>query len=1561
MPTLAELVSQAKRYEQPSKPDLAGLVSQAKQYDQTAAYVPSSMENPSSEDIQAFQSQISKQEPTTMPDLGMVDQERADAPAKTRELVDPARLAKRFAASALNYTTSGIKSVGTSLAEGFRAEMGDPLSQETKTPMERLETGLEEDRKPTVDMGPPQGFWDKVADTAGSFVPMMGEFAVLNAAMPGGGLVKGLKEGGRLAKLGAAAVSTARSAGAFAAQTAIREGDNPQALAEGAGMGGIFGAIEQIPGASVPVKLGKTVLESVAMERAAAYHGGNEEDRLIAFLTPWGIKAGSKAGKVIAEGLFGGKELKPSRTGLGDPGKAAPEREAIIEAIKTARDAADPQTEIGQKMRLRMQIDESGQATLTPATEPPPKPTPRARAKELGLKVDGLSDEAVAKRVEAAEASKSSLDGGLEPKPESTPATTPPEAGEGKNASEPPSKEGLEGQIRIGPQPGPDAKWFHGTSSPIENMDYAFNRYQSQNLYGPGLYLTDSLDVAKSYTSKGGGKKPSVYEVAWSKDTPPNLVDLEAPMPPTAKQAISNAASEYVDEIDWSRPGKDVYSKLKSNMRDAEITRSEAEEILNDVAFELEKAGYDGFWHVGGTKMGVKTGGPKHGVTILFSPVDSLSGKTNVGLSEYVEPQKPAPATTRGELANPAQTTETRLEVMKVDDTRRRAPVRPDEQVETEARQMLESDYEGTKQKIVQAGERGGQLNDQETVAAREIITKEGIKMLSSGDDASVSDFRRLVEAYRNTGTAQAEAFRSRRDQIESPGAKIAAAITEAAFSPSKSLSKDLKAAKTPDAKAKVESRWMDEIKKMREVLDKNNIDLATIFGPGAKEAAAKEPTWIQKKSRKARQELVQELDDFGKFLQGRAFSTPLDPEILARTTKFVGKAVKAGALSFAEFAEYAATRMGRETVKKLEPYLQEAWKTVKLEREAEQAAKPKKPAAKRMFKSASKKSMDEPIALDEVFAKQDLRDNVDPAAAIRVLKVIQTSKSDPWDARYEYWRNSILSMPTTHAANIVGNTGHMGWHYTAERMLEAAVNTVMRQPDAAQWGEFKYILGGALPGISKGYRDFLRTMRDEVVINERTKLEETNVAISGLKGRIIRTPQTMLLAEDAFATAWIGNMEAPAQAYRIGKKDGLKGDALKQFIAEQVADTKSEAWKRAVKVADELTFKGTPGPLGQLALQARRVPFIGRYLLPFVTTPSNIFRTGISKSPLGAAKLAADILKATNTGDWSKIPKGVAQQIIAWGVTGAIMGMMDDDSPWITGASTPSRQIGERTMAQRTYPLQSIRIPFTDTWVSYSRVEPFATSLGLIVDSVKALRSGGSNQVPQGVWESVRNQISSKTFLQGVGDMIEAFDSGQGSEDKLARWASSFVVSWVPNVIRGTGRATQETYPERGVWGKGEEWRERLGRRTVQKLELGIYDDVPAVDIWGREAPRSAMGNRPMTDFMFRILLPTVTKKEDVFIGDRVLMAWNRLNPDDPKYPGIPQKYYTDRSGVTKYMSDEEYYQYLTMAGQITSDILMGTSLDDEMPTEKDIKKIEDAISEGRSKAKKALFDVKR
>lgn len=56
----------------------------------------------------------------------------------------------------------------------------------------------------------------------------------------------------------------------------------------------------------------------------------------------------------------------------------------------------------------------------------------------------------------------------------------------------------------------------------------------------------------------------------------------------------------------------------------------------------------------------------------------------------------------------------------------------------------------------------------------------------------------------------------------------------------------------------------------------------------------------------------------------------------------------------------------------------------------------------------------------------------------------------------YEYWINAILSAPTTHSANIIGNTTNALYELGPKRFAEAAVNALAKRRDAATFGEFR-------------------------------------------------------------------------------------------------------------------------------------------------------------------------------------------------------------------------------------------------------------------------------------------------------------------------------------------------------------------------------------------------------------------------------------------------------------------------------------------------------------------------
>lgn len=173
-------------------------------------------------------------------------------------------------------------------------------------------------------------------------------------------------------------------------------------------------------------------------------------------------------------------------------------------------------------------------------------------------------------------------------------------------------------------------RYFHGTSrrmvgdAPVEGAGNV-----SENLYGPGLYVTDDAAVAGSYTRKGRGAEPTVYEVDVPNDT--RFLDLDAPLPDDARAQLRAWVDEapLPEELDpaelatlaESGSGRQFYDALREGLADAGARRAEADELFDGLNHRLRQSGYGGLAHKGGAR----TGGAEHGVRILFDPASATT------------------------------------------------------------------------------------------------------------------------------------------------------------------------------------------------------------------------------------------------------------------------------------------------------------------------------------------------------------------------------------------------------------------------------------------------------------------------------------------------------------------------------------------------------------------------------------------------------------------------------------------------------------------------------------------------------------------------------------------------------------------------------------------------------------------------------------------------------------------------------------------------------------------------------------------------------------------------
>lgn len=614
-----------------------------------------------------------------------------------------------------------------------------------------------------------------------------------------------------------------------------------------------------------------------------------------------------------------------------------------------------------------------------------------------------------------------------------------------------------------------------------------------------------------------------------------------------------------------------------------------------------------------------------------------------------------------------------------------------------------------------------------------------------------------------------------------------------------------------------------------------------------------------------------------------------------------------------------------------------------------------------------------------------------DPVKAVRAIQAVNAAKADIWDKLYEWWVSSILSLPSTQIANLVGNVGHAGWEFTVQRFTEAAINQIPgigHDPNSAQFGEFKHMVRAIMPGLERASRNFLKSWRTELPVFEEEvlgsrgheKVTQAQTAIEGQFGRTVRTPLRSLRAVDEYCKSIFGQLQAAAEAFRIAKGEGLTGAELDARVAElQAVDSEnpSLAWTRGAKESVRLAFQDELGSMGKAVINFRN-QFPGmRYELPFVHTLSKIFSVGVRKTPVGSAQLLWNVgrvglvkMNALPSGEWeytrTDFVRHFAEQLLAWGITLGLLSYLtapndEDGLPRMTG-TTPYQgtKRGERDLAYRTAPPMSVKIG--SSWYSYGRIEPFATSLALTIDllnEARKVKNGEDFSAAIGhVLTHVAAQIKDKTFARGIGDFMNAIEDGE----HVVEWAGNFATSWVPNIVRGSARETDPVIREQKAWGRGEEWFGNfIDQLKYKALPLANEVIQPKIDLWGRVIEKDK-GISPATDWLFRMVAPARTQPTGKVLDvDRAITNFNNAHPGEvfaPQPPPPTWQKKIDGKEHTFYMDRQEYRQFLEMSGAAALGRIEILNINPAAPTQKDMEAIGKALEKSRKEAREQLWE---
>lgn len=389
-----------------------------------------------------------------------------------------------------------------------------------------------------------------------------------------------------------------------------------------------------------------------------------------------------------------------------------------------------------------------------------------------------------------------------------------------------------------------------------------------------------------------------------------------------------------------------------------------------------------------------------------------------------------------------------------------------------------------------------------------------------------------------------------------------------------------------------------------------------------------------------------------------------------------------------------------------------------------------------------------------------------------------------------EYFYNSILSSPATHAAIFAAN----GAVTALETGVRALAGVGRRDPEMIR-GAVDLLMGHKMYWRQSIKGMGMALKAGHSIIDPKPIYK----AIPGPAGEVIRSLGTRPIA--AMDEFWrVSNnlayvrMRSLQLARREATAKGLTGKELDRFLDERVAADVSASIDKASgasRLPEARAHAALPtfsSPLREGSFGRDLEKFVQDHpiltpILTFVRTSINITDYSFQRgSPLGLLRqhLRKELTSGGEAGAMAITRMTVGTTL--WG--GAFLLAFGDQ---ITGRGPSDPRL--RSMWLATHQPYSFKVG--DTWVSYRRLEPFATSMSIMADLAQIVRDNSDDletveegsRVFYGIAAAAASGMTNKTYLSGLVNFMDAL--GSSSPNKAKRFVDGLIQTAIPNVVQ--------------------------------------------------------------------------------------------------------------------------------------------------------------------------------
>jgi hypothetical protein len=414
-------------------------------------------------------------------------------------------------------------------------------------------------------------------------------------------------------------------------------------------------------------------------------------------------------------------------------------------------------------------------------------------------------------------------------------------------------------------------------------------------------------------------------------------------------------------------------------------------------------------------------------------------------------------------------------------------------------------------------------------------------------------------------------------------------------------------------------------------------------------------------------------------------------------------------------------------------------------------------------------------------------------------------------DKMKEIWYNSLLSSPSTHFVNAMGNL--------TVGIVKGVENSYANAANGINTGSMGWRVSNYLSAWQDAWKVGVKVFKTEIPTDPRTRLEmargqatssyiwdnelegwnrfrKAGLGEGGIGGRQLRLPGRILMATDEFAkmihyraslrdtAVQRINAEAKAKAKAAGVPVQLTTEDLEKAVDQSLLDPNQADMDTAREYARKMTFTDDPGHMAQLlgnavdAVTVGGVP-VGRLVVPFVRTPTNIVR--FAGDMLGITAKTREDLAAGGV----RRSQAHARLLMGYSLTAGAMAL--GASGLVTGASPHDPAERAAFDAEGKLPW-SVKIG--SQWVQWNRLDPVAIPFALgagIPDLVKSLDPDRQQSFMSAAAGLLSDAFLDKTWFQGVQNAMEAVTDPERS---LHTFGKGIVRTFVPSIVAGAARA---------------------------------------------------------------------------------------------------------------------------------------------------------------------------